>query len=251
MIFSAQRAAAAATLFLTLVLPAAAVSDGEEEIFTDGFESGDSSRWGAFAACAAHISVEQELAPIQIAAAGLPDAHDTLSWSRPAAWTAFGPFSGIPGQPAAHEGSDYVHDDPEVVSVPVLAAAEGQVVYVRLGCPQSATWTPNTQLRECGAGWGNHVVILQGHGIHTRYAHLAPGSVTVAAGQHVARGEPLAAMGNSGRSDVRHLHFELGVEATPLDPCAPAQSLDAVHDPEGLPWIGDAENHTRAADGQL
>jgi len=214
---------------------ASAAADGDA-VFSDGFESADTSRWGASAACPAYASSEQEFSPIQIAAAGQPPVSSSLTWSRPASWTYLGAFAGTPGLPASHEGTDYVHDDPLVSSVPILAAADGQVVYVRLGCPQSATFSPNTQLRECGAGWGNHVAILHGQGMHTRYAHLAPGSVTVVAGQHVVRGEPIAAMGNSGRSDVRHLHFELGTETAPLDPCAAAQSFDFVFDPEGLEW---------------
>jgi len=224
--------------WLGLVVWGGPVAADGVEIHSDGFESGDTSRWAASALCAAYDSTTQEFSPVQIAAAGLPGTHSMLAWTQPAPFTALGPFAGVPGQPAAHEGTDYVHDDPSTPHVPVAAAADGQVAYVRLGCPQSATFTPNLLLRECGAGWGNHVVVLHGWGTVTRYAHLAPGSVAVAAGNHVARGQILAEMGNSGRSDVRHLHLELGSESDALDPCTPAQSFDLVYDPEGLPWSG-------------
>ena len=48
--------------------------------------------------------------------------------------------------------------------------------------------------------------------------------------------EPLGVMGNSGRSDERHLHFELASHTGLFDPCEPSQSMDQVHDPEGLPF---------------
>ena len=66
----------------------------------------------------------------------------------------------------------------------------------------------NTSLRECGSGWGNHVVIYHGRGIYTRSAHLKPGSVAVKVGDQVSQGQQIASMGNSGRSELRHLHFE-------------------------------------------
>ena len=109
------------------------------------------------------------------------------------------------------------------------------MVYVRTGCEQSSTFAHNTIGRECGSGWGNHVVVDHGGGLVTRYAHLLPDSVVVQVGDAVSARAVLAAMGNTGRSDVRHLHLELGTIGTPLDPCQPSQSFDAVFDPAG--WV--------------
>ena len=39
-------------------------------------------------------------------------------------------------------------------------------------------------------------------------------------------------MGNSGRSETRHLHFEFGWKKTPFATTRPAQSLDLVFDPK-------------------
>jgi len=89
----------------------------------------------------------------------------------------------------------------------------------------------NAENRECGSGWGNHVVLDHGNGIHTRYAHISPGTLEVLVGQQVLAGDLLGEMGNSGRSETRHLHFELGVSSQGFDPCTPAQSLDTVYDP--------------------
>lgn len=183
----------------------------------------------------AYVSTEQEYAPVQRAAAGLPRGSAELLWQRPSADTYWVAFAGTPGRKAGHEGVDHVHNDPEVSEVPVVAMADGEVVYVRLGCPQSAAFGKNRSARECGSGWGNHVVVHHGDGIYTRYAHLDPEGVGVGVGDTVRRGEQLGLMGNSGRSETRHLHYELGTMASGFDPDAPAQSFDAVYDPRVLP----------------
>ena len=187
--------------------------------------------------CPYYESQEEEYSPIQTVGSGLPPGAGNLLWDRPASFTYLGAFSGQPGQPASHEGVDYVHDDPIVGHVQVHAAADGQVIYVRLGCPQSSLFSPNQSLRECGAGWGNHVVVDHGGGTVTRYAHLHPGATVVQVGDTVYRADPLAEMGNSGRSDVRHLHFELGKDTDGLDPCDHAQSFERVHDSELLDFL--------------
>jgi len=187
--------------------------------------------------CPSYESQEEEYAPIQTTGAGLPPGSGAVTWQRPADYEWLGAFSGTPGSPASHEGVDYVHDDAGLAHVPILAAADGVVAYVRLGCPQSSTFQSNQSLRECGAGWGNHVVVDHGSDIVTRYAHLDPSQTVVEVGEPVTRGEQIAEMGNSGRSDVRHLHFELGTIISPLDPCAAAQSFERVYDSEQLSYV--------------
>lgn len=183
--------------------------------------------------CAWFESSMQEYAPVQTAASGLPAGASSMTWSMPASHTHHVAFSGLPGYPANHEGIDLVHDDAGVPDVGVLAAAAGVVAYVRIGCAETSLFSPNGEARECGSGWGNHVVIHHGEGVYTRYAHLRPGYTIVDVGWAVTRGQRLGAMGNSGRSQTRHLHLELGTSAG-FDPCAPAQSLDAVYDPDLL-----------------
>lgn len=184
----------------------------------------------------AYVSTEQEHAPIQRAGSGLPAGSTAIRWQRPSSWTWYVDFDGQPGRNARHEGVDYVHDDPKVPEVPVVTAAEGEVVYVRLGCPQSGLFGKNRSARECGSGWGNHVVVHHGNGVYVRYAHLHPEGVTVGVGDTVRRGETLGLMGNSGRSETRHLHWELGTKQGGFEPDAPAQSFDRVHDPGMLPF---------------
>ena len=56
---------------------------------------------------------------------------------------------------------------------------------------------------------GNHVVLDLGDGHYAFYAHLQRGSVTVAPGDRVRRGDVLGLLGNSGNTSAPHLHFHL------------------------------------------
>ncbi len=161
-------------------------------------------------------------------AAASPVGATDRDWTAPAEWTSWVDFQGTPGSPAMHEGIDYLHVDPAVPIVDVYAASAGEVVYVRTGCLESTRLGHNDSMRECGSGWGNHIVIDHG-GFFTRYGHLDNADVGVQVGDVVTLGERIAGMGNSGRSETRHLHFELGTIASALDPCAPAQSFDLVY----------------------
>jgi murein DD-endopeptidase MepM/ murein hydrolase activator NlpD len=62
-----------------------------------------------------------------------------------------------------------------------------------------------------GAGdydtYGNHVVLNHGDGTYTLYAHLS--SISVEAGQSVAAGDVIGAVGSTGNSSGPHLHFEV------------------------------------------
>lgn len=57
--------------------------------------------------------------------------------------------------------------------------------------------------------YGNHVVIDHGSGLHSVLAHLQQGSVGVKVGDRVVAGQPVARVGNSGASDLPHLHYHL------------------------------------------
>lgn len=188
-----------------------------------------------------HSTTLQESSPVQVAG-GSPDAFfKPPVFMVPSDFTRKVAFSGVTNKPAVHEGMDFVHSDPKKPQVPVIAAADGVVAYVRTGCPQSAVFTRNTLLREAGSGWGNHVVILHGefkhsssgvkYGFYTRYAHLKPGTIKLKPGAAIKKGEFVGEMGNSGRSEVRHLHFEVGVKKTGFVTNKPSQSLDFIFDP--------------------
>jgi murein DD-endopeptidase MepM/ murein hydrolase activator NlpD len=65
-------------------------------------------------------------------------------------------------------------------------------------------------------GYGNMVAINHGYGLVTRYAHLH--KALVKKHQHVKRGEPIALVGNTGRSTGPHLHYEVILNKVPVNP---------------------------------
>jgi len=68
------------------------------------------------------------------------------------------------------------------------------------------------------SGYGHSLVINHGGGIRTRYAHCIAGSIAVKTGQKVSKGQVIAAVGSTGNSTGAHLHFEVLVNGTPVDP---------------------------------
>jgi len=180
-----------------------------------------------------HLNLEnhdKEYPPTQRVAHVRSDRNLILDWALPTEFTEIYPFLGQDYQLAEHEGIDFIHSNQLVPQVSVRSVADGTVVYIRHDCPQSSLFEPNSSRRDCGGDWGNHIVIRHPNGLFTRYAHLYPDSIQVKVGQRITRGQELAKMGNSGRSDTRHLHFELGV-AIKINPCAPAQSFHYVYNP--------------------
>ena len=65
-------------------------------------------------------------------------------------------------------------------------------------------------------GYGIVVKIRHAFGFETVYAHLSKSRVTV--GQRVERGQRIADMGSTGRSTGSHLHYEVRIDGTPVNP---------------------------------
>ena len=95
----------------------------------------------------------------------------------------------------AHEGIDVVAP----MGAPIVAPAAGRVI--------SAGRV---------SGYGLSVEIDHGNGIITRYAHASRLAVRV--GEHVTRGQVIAAVGNSGLTTGPHLHYEIHVNGKAVDP---------------------------------
>ena len=65
-------------------------------------------------------------------------------------------------------------------------------------------------------GYGNFVIMDHGDGLQTFYAHCL--SVAVVQGQRVMQGQVIGYVGSTGRSTGNHLHFEVRVNNTKVDP---------------------------------
>ena len=90
----------------------------------------------------------------------------------------------------------------------IRAAADGTVVAVE------------DRVRQALLGWGlcdftarsfvgNHVLVEHAEGEFALYAHLVRGSITVAPGDRVDRGQVVGRCGHTGHSTEPHLHFHL------------------------------------------
>jgi murein DD-endopeptidase MepM/ murein hydrolase activator NlpD len=101
----------------------------------------------------------------------------------------------ITGRPRFHNGVD-------------IAAAYGSNV--------EAAGAGRVAFAGAQGGYGETVLIDHGGGRQTRYAHLS--ELLVKAGDTVQAGQVVGRAGSSGRSTGPHLHFEVLVNGTPVDP---------------------------------
>ena len=99
------------------------------------------------------------------------------------------------GEGAFHSGVD-------------ISAAFGQLV--------RATADGTVEIASMASGYGREILINHGNGIQTLYGHLSGFAVT--AGQQVSRGQVIGYVGMSGRSTGPHLHYEVRIHNTPVNP---------------------------------
>jgi hypothetical protein len=97
---------------------------------------------------------------------------------------------------------------------PIVAPASGRIVVARgdrPDQPQIGNADPKFFVPEFpdGGDPGNHVVIDHGSGEFSMLAHFQKGTVSVAVGQQVERGQQLGLLGNSGDSTAPHVHHQL------------------------------------------
>jgi len=64
--------------------------------------------------------------------------------------------------------------------------------------------------------YGNFIIVNHGNGIETAYAHLS--SINVRVGQSVTQGDVIGKMGTTGRSTGNHLHFEIRIGGSAVNP---------------------------------
>jgi len=104
------------------------------------------------------------------------------------------------------------------------------------GEPVRATADGTVEVASMASGYGREIVINHGNGIQTLYGHLSGFAVT--AGQEVNRGEVIGYVGMTGRSTGPHLHYEVRIHNTPVNPYRylreTAQQLATADDAVGL-----------------
>lgn len=140
---------------------------------------------------------------------GMGDIRDasTKDWLRlaqaPTLWPVQGRVSGsfgeridpFSGEGAFHRGVDIAAD----VGTRIIAPADGVV-----------------RFSEIVNGYGRTVLIDHGNGISTLYGHMSGYAVTP--GELVHRGDTIGYVGQSGRSTGPHLHYEVRIFNTPVNP---------------------------------
>jgi murein DD-endopeptidase MepM/ murein hydrolase activator NlpD len=124
--------------------------------------------------------------------ASTPSIWPTRGWVTSDFGTRMDPYS---GERRMHEGLDVATPHGQPVQTP----SDGTVVFV------------GTE-----GGYGKVLVVDHGYGVKTRYGHLS--EIFVGLGDRVARGEKIAAVGNTGRSTGPHLHYEVRVNGIPENP---------------------------------
>lgn len=67
-----------------------------------------------------------------------------------------------------------------------------------------------------GRGYGKYLIVDHGGGYSTLYAHTS--NIFVNVGDSVTKGQPIAAVGNTGWSTGPHLHFEIRNNGKHMDP---------------------------------
>lgn len=114
--------------------------------------------------------------------------------------------------------------------VPVLAMAEGTVLRLRDGMPDRMVVGEADRAAVADRQCGNGVVIAHADGFETQYCHLRQGSIAVAEGDAVGRGDPVGEIGASGMAQFPHVHVVVrrnGVELDPMTGRAVGEGCDA------------------------
>jgi murein DD-endopeptidase MepM/ murein hydrolase activator NlpD len=140
---------------------------------------------------------------------GMGETHDVSirDWMRlasaPTLWPVQGRITGsfgertdpFSGEGAFHRGVDISSD----IGTRIIAPADGVVLFA-----------------DVMNGYGRTVMVDHGNGISTLYGHMS--AFGVSQGQQVHRGETLGYVGQSGRSTGPHLHYEVRIFNTPVNP---------------------------------
>jgi murein DD-endopeptidase MepM/ murein hydrolase activator NlpD len=144
-----------------------------------------------------------------------------IAINAPSLWPVIGPIRSSFGQredPVTGNGEGEFHTGIDIsapIGTPIRATADGTV--------KSAAMEN---------GYGREVILEHGHNLETCYAHMS--GFAVMAGETVVRGQVIGYVGMSGRTTGAHLHYEVRIHNTPVNPykylrsTMPGMSKDAA-----------------------
>lgn len=152
-----------------------------------------------------HQLLSEEMRPSLLAlCGGIAAADGALCWPLPGHTYISCHFGEVDAfGNAGHRGTDI----PAPEGTPILAAHSGTVLV--------SGWNDS---------YGNQVLLDNGAGLSTRYAHMTQTAVT--AGEAVTAGQVIGYVGNTGDSTGFHLHFEVmqnGLRVNPMDMVCPQE----------------------------
>jgi murein DD-endopeptidase MepM/ murein hydrolase activator NlpD len=143
-------------------------------------------------------SLEAEQARVTAALQGTPAPGPVKQGSGQLIWPVNGPVTGAFGEPRPghmHAGIDI----PVPEGTPIRAADSGRVALMG--------WV---------GGYGNYTCIQHTGSLSTCYAHQS--SFATSNGANVSQGQVIGYSGNTGNSTGPHLHFEVRINGSPVDP---------------------------------
>ena len=133
------------------------------------------------------------------------DTPELASANTPSIWPVTGPISSSFGEredPMLGNGEGEFHPGIDISGpegTPIHCTADGVVVSA-----------------DIVNGYGRMVKIDHGHGLVTMYGHMSGFAVT--AGQAVTRGQVVGYIGHTGRATGNHVHYEVRINNTPVNP---------------------------------
>lgn len=90
-----------------------------------------------------------------------------------------------------------------------IAAPMGTAIYAAAsGTVTTVIWS--------NVSYGNHIIITHDNGVQTLYSHCS--NLFVTEGQYVSQGEKIAAVGSTGNSTGPHLHLEIRINGSRVNP---------------------------------
>jgi murein DD-endopeptidase MepM/ murein hydrolase activator NlpD len=185
-----ERAARAALLARQAAL--AAARDSKESLLTDVKQQRHADEEDLETMQAASAAIAAQLAGSGASSGGGGEAPSSSGFIWPVSGPVTSGFGWRWGR--MHEGIDIG----AACGTPIRAAASGTIVY--------AGWMD---------GYGNIIIIDHGGGMGTAYGHQ---SAIYVGGGSVSQGQTIGAVGSTGHSTGCHLHFEVRVNGTPVNP---------------------------------